>query len=48
MDSKDWYNCGAKIGDLVQNAIDSNNFKSLNDSIIRTISQSLDAAAGWT
>ena len=45
MDSKDWYNCGAKIGDLVQNAIDSNNFKSLNDSIIRTISQSLDAAA---
>ena len=43
MDSKDWYNCGAKIGDLVQSAIDSNNFKQLNEAITKTINETMEA-----
>lgn len=46
MDAKDWYDCGARIGDLVQKAVDQQNFHSLNDAIMDTISQSLDAALG--
>ena len=30
MDNKDWYQCGARIGELVQSAIDSQNFSSLS------------------
>ncbi len=41
MDSKDWYDCGAKIGDLVQSAIDSNNFKQLNEAITNTINETM-------
>ena len=43
MDAKDWYNCGAKIGDLVQNAIDNQDFKRLNEMISDTISSTIDA-----
>ena len=43
MDVKDWYNCGAKIGDLVQQAIDSNDFKQLNKAITDTINSTVDA-----
>ena len=46
MDAKDWYDCGARIGDLVQRAIDQQNFQSLNDSIMDTISQSVNSALG--
>ena len=44
MDAKDWYQCGAKIGDLVQSAIDSNDFKQLSQTIMDTIGSTLDAA----
>ena len=46
MDSKDWYNCGAKIGELVQSAIDSNNFKQLNDAITETINETMESVQG--
>ena len=46
MDAKDWYDCGARIGDLVQKAVDQQNFHSLNDAIMDTISQTVDAALG--
>ena len=42
MDAKDWYECGAKIGDLVQSAIDSNNYKELNDAINDVINDTVD------
>ncbi|MDD3795141.1 MAG: 5-bromo-4-chloroindolyl phosphate hydrolysis family protein, partial [Lachnospiraceae bacterium] len=38
----DWYDMGAKIGDLVQSAIDSNDFKQVNQSITSTINTTLD------
>ena len=43
MNSTDWYNCGAKIGELVQNAIDRNDFKQLNDAITDTSNATVDA-----
>ena len=43
MNEKDWYECGAKIGDLVQSAIDSNNFQQLNKAITDTINQTVDS-----
>ena len=46
MDSKDWYNCGAKIGELVQSAIDSNNFKQLNEAITETINETMESVQG--
>ncbi|MDD3796360.1 MAG: hypothetical protein PHE06_10405, partial [Lachnospiraceae bacterium] len=42
MGKQDWYDMGAKIGDLVQSAIDSNDFKQLNQSITNTINTTLD------
>ena len=43
MDKMDWYNCGARIGDLVQKAIEEGDFKQLNESIVNTIDDTLDA-----
>jgi len=43
MNEKDWFDCGARIGDLVQSAIDSNNFQQLNKAITDTINQTVDA-----
>ena len=37
MDKQDWYDMGAQIGDLVQSAIDSKNFRQLNQTITDTI-----------
>lgn len=41
MDKQEWYNMGAQIGDLVQSAIDSNDFKQLNQSITETINDTV-------
>ncbi len=43
MDNKDWYDCGAKIGDLVNRAIDSDNYRALSSNIAEVIGESLDA-----
>ena len=43
MNDKDWYECGQKIGDLVQSAIDSKNFQQLNKAITDTINQTVDS-----
>ncbi|MBQ6323175.1 MAG: 5-bromo-4-chloroindolyl phosphate hydrolysis family protein [Lachnospiraceae bacterium] len=45
MDKQDWYQCGAKIGDLVQSAIDSQNFSQLSKAIQDTLNQTLESAA---
>lgn len=42
MDKEDWYDMGAQIGDLVQSAIDSNDFKQLNQSITNTINDTVN------
>ena len=42
MDIRDWYKCGAQIGDLVQSAIDSGDFGQLNDGIIEAIGSTLE------
>ena len=42
MDKQDWYEMGAQIGDLVQSAIDSQDFKQLNQSITKAINETLD------
>ena len=42
MDKQDWYDMGAQIGDLVQSAIDSNDFKQLNQSITNTINDTVN------
>lgn len=42
MDKQDWYDMGAQIGDLVQSAIDSNDFKQLNQSIADTINTTMN------
>ena len=44
MDKQDWYQCGARIGDLVQSAIDSQNFSQLSKAIQDTVNQTLDSA----
>ena len=46
MDNKDWYQCGARIGELVQSAIDSQNFSSLSRAIQETLNQTMERAAG--
>ena len=43
MDNKDWFDCGARIGDLVQSAIDSKNYQHLNESITDAINDTIDA-----
>ena len=43
MNKTDWYNCGARIGDLVQSAIERNDFKQLNEAITDTINATVDA-----
>lgn len=43
MDNKDWFDCGARIGDLVQSAIDSKNYQHLNESISDAISDTIDS-----
>ena len=43
MNEKDWFDCGARIGDLMQSAIDSNNFQQLNKAITDTINQTVDS-----
>ena len=45
MDAKDWYECGAKIGNLVQSAVDSKNFDQLNQSITSAINESVQAVS---
>lgn len=42
MDKQDWYDAGARIGDLVQSAIDSKNFRELNQSIADTINTTIE------
>ena len=42
MNTNDWYDAGAKIGELVQSAIDNNNFRSLNQSITDTINDAIE------
>ena len=42
MDKQDWYNMGTQIGDLVQSAIDNQDFQQLNQSITKAISDTLD------
>lgn len=42
MDKQDWYEMGAQIGDLVQSAIDSKNFRQLNQSITDTINTTIE------
>lgn len=43
MDKKDWFDCGARIGDLVQSAIDSDNYQHLNESITDAINDTVEA-----
>ena len=43
MDNKDWFDCGARIGDLVQSAIDSKNYQHLNEAITDAINDTVDA-----
>ena len=43
MDNNEWFECGARIGDLVQSAVDSSNFKELNKSITDALNDSIDA-----
>ncbi len=43
MENQNWYDMGAKIGDLVQSAIDNNDFKQLNKSISDTINYTMEA-----
>lgn len=42
MNKQDWYNMGAQIGDLVQSAIDNQDFQQLNQSITKAINETLD------
>lgn len=42
MGKQDWYDMGAQIGDLVQSAIDNNDFQQLNRSIADTINSTLN------
>ena len=42
MDKQDWYNMGTQIGDLVQSAIDNQDFQQLNQSITKAINETLD------
>lgn len=42
MENQNWYEMGAKIGDLVQSAIDNNDFKQLNKSISDTINYTME------
>lgn len=42
MDKQDWYEVGNRIGDLVQSAIDSKDFKQLNETITNTINSAVD------
>lgn len=42
MDKQDWYKMGTQIGDLVQSAIDSKDFKELNASLLKTVNATLD------
>ena len=42
MDKQDWYDAGARIGELVQSAIDSKNFRQLNQSIADTINTTIE------
>ncbi len=44
MNNKDWYDYGAKIGDLVQKAIDNNDFRQLSQSIADTLNEAADDA----
>ena len=46
MNEKDWFECGERIGDLVQSAIDSNNFQQLNKAITDAINQTVDSVQG--
>ncbi len=41
MDSKEWFEAGEKIGDLVQSAIDSSNYQALNESINKVINDAM-------
>ena len=41
MDSKEWFEAGEKIGDLVQSAIDSKNYQALNESINKVINDAM-------
>ncbi len=43
MENRDWYECGQKIGDIVNHAVDSKNFQELNKSISDTINDALDS-----
>ena len=43
MDNNEWFECGARIGDLVQSAVDSMNFNQLNKSITDALNDSIDA-----
>lgn len=49
MDPKDWYDYGAKVGDLVQSAIDKKDFKRLNQSITEALSEAAASLqkSGW-
>ncbi len=46
MERQDWYELGAQIGDLVQSAIDTNNFQQLSQSIADTINAAFGQAQG--
>ena len=43
MEVKDWYDCGARIGDLVQRAIDTGDFGSLSQGITDIVGDTLSA-----
>ena len=43
MDKQDWYNMGAQIGDLVQSAIDSKDFKELNTTLTNALNATVDS-----
>lgn len=42
MDRQDWYEIGTQIGDLVQSAIDHQDFRQLNQSITKAINETLN------
>lgn len=42
MANQDWTNLGDEIKDIVQSAVDSHNFKQLNESITKTINSAMD------
>lgn len=44
MSKQDWYNLGDEINDIVQEAIDSQNFSRLNQTINQTLGRTMDAA----